>query len=710
MSRTARLIALLVGVMALATTGAAGAWPVWTSYHHDGTRAGVADSSPRLDPAHASWTSPGLSGEIYGQPLAFNGRVFVGTEADVVYALDLTTGRVLWHTTVARPTPAAALPCGDISPTVGITSTLAIDPVLNRVFAVAEDDTNGVIRHYLVALNGSTGAVVFKMLVDPALMISNGAQNSLQRASLALAGGRVVIGFGGNDGDCGDYRGWVVSAPESGSGGIDAFAVQTDTSGGAVWAGGAAPAVNSSGDIYVSTGNTFNSSTCDNGNSVFELSPTMAVLHVWPDPNCITDNNNDADLGSAGPILLGGGLLFQPSGKSSAAATLNATTLAPLYTHSTGCYGFGGSAAVGDTVYLACDSGTQAWSINPSTGVWTVLWTSSTGANGPPIYASGLVWVVDTGSATLYSLNPANGNQVQAVGLPGVEHFTSPSAAGGRVLVSVVNSSGVGAVQAFAGPEAPVIATVGPHQNVYMRTVGQTGFASLGGAGYSSPAVVYWSGRPYFFVIGSSREIYVRDQSLSWRPLASGQCLTEGAAVSGNTLVAACEGTNHQLYYGETTMPASGLPSVSGWTSLGGYVSAGVAVTVVNGAPDFVVTGATQSGHDIYTRTLSSGWAALGYECTSQPALADGPFAAYFACIAADRALYWSYNFHAPYYAGGTATGTPGLAAAPDGTVWAFVLGPGNQIYQRPLGVVGPTSWASIGGSAAYGVGGVETS
>ena len=32
----------------------------------------------------------------------------------------------------------------------------------------------------------------------------------------AEAGGRVVFGFGGNDGDCATYRGRIVSVPETG--------------------------------------------------------------------------------------------------------------------------------------------------------------------------------------------------------------------------------------------------------------------------------------------------------------------------------------------------------------------------------------------------------------------------------------------------------------------------------------------------------------
>ena len=38
----------------------------------------------------------------------------------------------------------------------------------------------------------------------------------MQRTGLNLSNGNVVFGYGGNDGDCSTYSGWVVSVPEGG--------------------------------------------------------------------------------------------------------------------------------------------------------------------------------------------------------------------------------------------------------------------------------------------------------------------------------------------------------------------------------------------------------------------------------------------------------------------------------------------------------------
>ena len=127
------------------------------------------------------------------------GRVYVATENDTVYALSATTGKVAWSRHLATPVPASSLPCGDIAPTVGITGTPVIDPARGEIFVVADEESHGRPAHVLTGLSTSTGQVEMTRDVDPP-----GADTAalLQRTGLTLAGGRVVFGFGGNDGDC----------------------------------------------------------------------------------------------------------------------------------------------------------------------------------------------------------------------------------------------------------------------------------------------------------------------------------------------------------------------------------------------------------------------------------------------------------------------------------------------------------------------------
>ena len=203
------LVVLLSSVGAVASRAAV---PDWTTYNHDGARSATdPDSGAPVSPAPAWSVQPQLDGSIWAQPLVVGSRVYVATENDTVYALDAATGAVVWKRNVGNPVPAGKLGCGDITPTVGITSTPVIDAAAGRIYAVADTYTGGVIQHRLVALGLADGAPVagFDVPVDPP---GAAPPELLNRASLVLTGGRVIVPYGGNGGDCGHYHGWLVSA------------------------------------------------------------------------------------------------------------------------------------------------------------------------------------------------------------------------------------------------------------------------------------------------------------------------------------------------------------------------------------------------------------------------------------------------------------------------------------------------------------------
>ena len=94
----------------------------WTTYRGDALRSGVDTSSTGSVPFASAWTSPNLGGDLWAQPLVHDGLVIVATESDEVVALSEATGQVVWQASTGTPVPSSRLPCGDISPTVGITS------------------------------------------------------------------------------------------------------------------------------------------------------------------------------------------------------------------------------------------------------------------------------------------------------------------------------------------------------------------------------------------------------------------------------------------------------------------------------------------------------------------------------------------------------------------------------------------------------------
>src|SRR5215471_13629206 len=72
-----------------------GSVPDWTTYHGDPSRNGVRSSSATPTPALACHAD--LDGALYGQPLVVCFRVIAATENDSIYALDPTSGKVLWR-------------------------------------------------------------------------------------------------------------------------------------------------------------------------------------------------------------------------------------------------------------------------------------------------------------------------------------------------------------------------------------------------------------------------------------------------------------------------------------------------------------------------------------------------------------------------------------------------------------------------------------
>jgi hypothetical protein len=405
--------------------------------------------------------------------------VFVATENDTVYSLAADSGAVLWSTHLGPPVPSHDLPCGDIAPTVGITGTPVVDPARAEIFVVADELVDGAPSHQLVGLDTYTGAVLVDQPVDPP-----GADTAaiLQRTGLNLDDGSVVFGYGGNDGDCSTYHGWVMSAPEGG-GAVGAFQVEPGGSQGAVWMGGAAPEVDSSGNIWVATGNGSGPSSSPNGSdSVLELSPALALEQSFAPSSWSHDNDNDLDLGSSAPALLPDGTVLQV-GKSSTAYLLNRADLGGVggqLVQASACSSDadGGDAVDGTVVYVPCLSGVEALQTGSAPPRLAERW--QTGTPGPPIVAGGLVWSIGGGS--LHGIDPTSGATVEQVGV-GAEanHFPTPSVGDGLLLAP--STDGVVAFSGSAGlPGPPTPPPLAPPRSSYWEVAADGGLFSFGNA------------------------------------------------------------------------------------------------------------------------------------------------------------------------------------------------------------------------------------
>lgn len=396
----------------------------------------VATSAPT-----AAWTSSALPGAVYGEPLIWDGSVYVATEADTVEALSATTGADQWSLTLGTPVPAGDLPCGDISPTVGVTSTMVIDPTTGTLFASAELlGTDGAVHHDLFAVDLATHRVAWSRDLDQP---GWAAADQLQRTGLALDGDEVLVGFGGNYGDCGRYHGWVVGVPVSGQGGDAAYQVPTANQG-AIWAPSGIT-VGSTGTAYVDTGN--GSATAgqpfDHGDAVIALSPALQEVGVFAPTDWATLNADDLDLGSSAPVVVAGDRLLQ-IGKPGVAYLLDAADLGGIggqLADLSVCFSSGGVAVAGADAYVPClKDGTLAEVVvgtgSTLTAGWT--WSAPDGGVGSPTVAYGAVWLLDAAAGTLEAVDPATGATRWSlpVGIGTIEHFEGVSAADGLLVVA----------------------------------------------------------------------------------------------------------------------------------------------------------------------------------------------------------------------------------------------------------------------------------
>jgi hypothetical protein len=292
--------------------------------------------------------------QIYAQPLIMtnvntlgkgaHNLVIVATVNDSVYAFDAddpTVTAPYWQTSFLGPNIRAprnsdmAGACGgnyqDFSGNLGIVGTPVIDPATGTIYLVARTLENGsTFVQRLHALDVATGLDRVPAVVITATYPGTGAgsvggvltfdpQRQNQRPGLALANGVVYVAWASHC-DWGPYHGWVIGYDAST---LQRVAVYNDTPNGyngGIWMSGQAPAIDSQGNLYLSTGNgsVDTAGSQDRGESFLKLNPTGGRLAVasWFTPyNWQMLEAGDIDLGSGGLMLIPGTSLAFGGGK-----------------------------------------------------------------------------------------------------------------------------------------------------------------------------------------------------------------------------------------------------------------------------------------------------------------------------------------------------------------------------------------------------------
>jgi hypothetical protein len=372
----------------------------WPTYHGDNSRQGNDSVDPRLVRAAPGWTSAALDGAIYGQPVVAGQQVIVATEGNTVYSLAAATGAVQWSRHLGAPR-TANFPCGNINP-LGITSTAVIDG--GNVYVVAEIQSSSTSFFFeLASISLATGALNWTHNVSPPDPAWD-ANYQQQRGAPMATNTRIIVGFGGLAGDCGNYHGYVAGFAKSGSGTVSwwsaARAVPGDREG-AVWSAGGL-SQDAAGYVYAGTGNSSETTagdTYDYSDGVIKLNPDAlaagAPVDYFAPAQWIQDNAGDVDLGSTTPLQLPNNRVFIV-GKSGIGYLLNTANLGHIggavaqkrVCTDTNDAAFGSLAYANGVAYVSCRDGLVAVSIAGNGSDFTVSWhNTTTVVDHPPTIA-----------------------------------------------------------------------------------------------------------------------------------------------------------------------------------------------------------------------------------------------------------------------------------------------------------------------------------
>jgi hypothetical protein len=259
--------------------------------------------------------------------------LFVATENDSVYGFDADGGAPLWHATVlaSGETPSDNRGCSQVTPEIGVTSTPVIDLTQGphgTIYVVAmSKDASGNYHQRLHALDITSGAEEFGGPVDIAAQYPGTGDNSQggyvvfdpkqykERAALLLLNHVIYTSWASH---CDDrpYTGWIISYEGSTLAQHSVLNLTPNGSEGAIWAAGAGPATDTSGNIYFLDANgtfdtTLNASgfpaNGDYGNAILRLNTAngkLAVHDYFNMYNTVSESNVDEDLGSGGAMVV----------------------------------------------------------------------------------------------------------------------------------------------------------------------------------------------------------------------------------------------------------------------------------------------------------------------------------------------------------------------------------------------------------------------
>ena len=489
------------------------------TYHNDSARTGQYLNELLLTPASLKAGSFerryvfSLDGAVYAQPLylsrvkiagkGFHNVLFVATSHDSLYALDAddeSSSTPLWEvnfldaaagvTTVS----ASDVNCPVIAE-LGISGTPVIDPDAGIIYLIAFTKESGDQYIYrLHALDVTSGAEQSgsPVAIQPPGFVPLAHK---QRTALLLLNGTVYSSWSGSC-DRGTYHGWVMAHDAARLQMTGYFNDSPGVSGASFWNGGAGPAADEQGNIFVVSANGDFSggvSLAQYDESVLRITPApqIAVAQQFTPYNKVMLDQQDLDLGSSGALVLpdesgspahphvlftsgkeGRMYLLDRDALGGAQVSSDLAALASVPVPGADAT-FGSAAYFNGFVYVApSNSPTMAFPVSgASLGSMPAATTSNeNGTLGatPSISANGskdgIAWTitnVDGGQLLAYDANDLsdlyNSGSGASNQLPGYSEFTVPTIADGKVITP---TDGGIAIYGESSPHPPVLTAV----------------------------------------------------------------------------------------------------------------------------------------------------------------------------------------------------------------------------------------------------------
>lgn len=460
----------LVGVVAGATLAIAAA-PAsgqglvnWPSYLHDATHTSMSTATAVTTTSaaglHAAWKFLPDPATMHGQPgagfeaspVVVNGIVYIGATTGELYALNETTGKVVWKVFTGFQPRITCMARG-----IASTATVARDPTTRRqtVYLTPADGN-------LWAIDARTGSVRWKVVVNTP---STTTSDYYAWASPTVAGGRVFVGSASSC-DTPLIRGSLQSFSQANGAHLATYyVVPPGAVGGSIWT---TPAV-SGQSIWVTTGNADETGTQPGASNSFVRlnAATLAAQDRWTIPG-ITGVDDDigasptlftATIGGVSTPMVGAcdknGLFYALKADDLAAGPvwtlrvgnpansgLDMCLAAAAWDASDGgLFHASNSTTVGATAFPASvrrldpASGAPRWQVGLGTG--PVLGTAS--LDGSNVIAAVTYSTAKGTTSSLYLINAANGTILRTIALDS-HAFSEPAFADRYLLVATGRS------------------------------------------------------------------------------------------------------------------------------------------------------------------------------------------------------------------------------------------------------------------------------